>query len=381
MQPMLLSDEQEVYRKSIRRLCGDHVAPFAREVDESGAFPWKTYERLVEAGILGLGIPEQYGGTGADQVSQAITIEELARACGSTSLIMQISKLATIPILMWGSEDLKQRYLPGIVSGRFQAAYCLSEAEAGSDVAAMTTTARREGSEYVLSGNKAWVSNAGIAEVSVVFAKTEPGAGHRGISAFVVDNGPGVRVTRLYNKLGMRASPTGDVSFEEVRVPETNLLGNEGDGFRIAMSALDRSRPGIGAQAVGIAQGALDAALAYLNQRQAFGKRIADFQGLQFMVADAVMSIEAARGLVYAAHAMIDADHPDLTRMGAMAKCMASDVAMQVTTDAVQLFGGLGYTSEAPVERMMRDAKATQIYEGTNQIQRMVIARKALEGA
>ncbi len=378
---MLLSDEQNLYRESFRRLCDDHVAPHAREVDESGDFPWSTFERLVSAGVLALGIPEQYGGSGADQVSQAITVEELARACGSTSLIVQISKLATIPILMWGSEDLKQRYLPNIAAGRIQAAYCLSEADAGSDVAAMRTTARSEGSEYVISGTKAWITNAGIAEVSIVFAKTDPSAGHRGISAFVVDHGPGVRVNKLYDKLGMRGSPTGEVSFEEVRVPRESLLGAEGDGFRIAMSALDRSRPSIGAQAVGIAQGALDCTLGYLTRREAFGKPIAEFQGLQFMVADASMSIEAARGLVYAAHAMIDVDHPDLTRMGAMAKCMASDVAMQVTTDAVQLFGGLGYTRDVPVERMMRDAKATQIYEGTNQIQRMVIARKAFEGA
>lgn len=379
MQPMLLSDEQRLYRESIRRLCDDHVAPYAGEVDALGEFPWKTYRRLVDAGVLGLGIPLRYGGSGADQVTQAITVEELARACASTSLIMQISKLATIPIMMWGSEDLKQRYLPVIAEGKMQASYCLSEAAAGSDVAAMTTTARLNGSEYVISGTKAWITNAGVSEVSIVFAKTAPSEGHRGISAFVVDHGPGVTVEKLYDKLGMRGSPTGEVRFEDVRVPRENLLGAEGDGFRIAMSALDRSRPSIGAQAVGIAQGALDCALRYLQQREAFGKPIAEFQGLQFMVADADMSIEAARALVYAAHAMIDADHPDLTRMGAMAKCMASDVAMQVTTDALQMFGGLGYTREVPLERMMRDAKATQIYEGTNQIQRIVIARKAME--
>ena len=293
---------------------------------------------------------------------------------------MLISKLGMIPVMVWGSEDLQARYLPGVASGALQASYCLSEADAGSDVASMRTRAVRDGDHYVLTGAKHWITNAGISDLYTVFAKTDPAAGSRGVSAFVVEAGWGVQVSKLEEKMGVRGSPTGEIVLDEVRVPVANRIGAEGDGFRIAMATLDRSRPTIGAQAVGIAQGALDVALAYLQERHQFGRPIAEFQGLQFMVADMAMRIEAARGLVHRACATIDAGDPhgDLTKVGAMAKCFASDVAMQVTTDAVQLLGGAGYTKDFPVERMMRDAKITQIYEGTNQIQRMVIARSLL---
>jgi alkylation response protein AidB-like acyl-CoA dehydrogenase len=281
---------------------------------------------------------------------------------------------------VWGSEDLKARYLPGVASGALQASYCLSEADAGSDVASMRTRAVRDGDHYVLTGAKHWITNAGVSDLYTVFAKTDPAAGSRGVTAFVVEAGWGVQVAKLEEKMGVRGSPTGEIVLDGVRVPVGNRIGEEGEGFRIAMATLDRSRPTIGAQAVGIAQGALDIALGYMHERRQFGRPLTDFQGLQFMVADMAMRIEAARGLVHRACATIDAGDPrgDLTTVGAMAKCFASDVAMQVTTDAVQLLGGNGYTRDFPVERMMRDAKITQIYEGTNQIQRVVISKRLL---
>ena len=327
-----------------------------------------------------MGIPAQYGGAGADHVTQVIAIEELARVCASTSLTVLISKLAMTPVICWGSEELKHKYLPLVATGEMQASYALSEADAGSDVAAMTMRAARDGDAYILTGSKLWITNAGISNLYTVFAVTDPAAGRRGISAFVVEADWGVKVNKLEDKLGVRASPTGQIAFDGVRVPASNRIGEEGQGFHIAMSTLDRSRPTIGGQAVGIAQGALDYAVGYLKERHQFGHAIAEFQGLRFMVADAAMNIEAARGLVYRACALIDAGDPDkeLGVIGAMAKCFASDTAMAVTTDAVQLLGGYGYTKDFPVERMMRDAKITQIYEGTNQIQRVVIARKLL---
>ena len=313
-------------------------------------------------------------------MTQAIAAEELARVCASTSLMLLISKLSMLPIMNFGTEELKRAYLPRVASGESQGSYCLSEADAGSDVASMTTRAVRDGDSYVLTGTKVWITNAGISDIYIVFARTDPSAKHRGISAFVVEKDWGVQVTKLEEKMGVKGSPTGQLLFDDVRVPATHLLGQEGEGFTIAMHTLDRSRPTIGAQAVGIAQGALDYAIGYMKERKAFGRPIADLQGLQFMVADAAMKVEAARGLVYQACAEVDEDDPrgDLSKLGAMAKCFAADVAMQVTTDAVQLLGGYGYTRDFPVERMMRDAKITQIYEGTNQIQRVVIAKRLL---
>ena len=380
MQPINLTDEQREFRAVVRQFCDDKIAPRAAEVDRSGEYPWDNFHAIVSMELPALGLPEAYGGAGADHVTQAIMVEELSRACASTSLMVLISKLGMIPIMNWGSDELKERYLPRVASGESQASYCLSEPDAGSDVAAMKTKAVRDGDDYILSGTKYWITNAGISDLYTVFAKTDPAAGHRGISAFLVERDWGVQVTKLEEKMGIKGSPTGEVLFDEVRVPASNLIGEEGQGFTIAMHTLDRSRPTIGAQAVGIGQGALDYALGYMQDRRAFGSPIADFQGLQFMVADAAMRLEAARTLVYQACALIDEGDPrdELTKVGAMAKCFASDVAMQVTTDAVQLLGGYGYTREFPVERMMRDAKITQIYEGTNQIQRVVIAKRLL---
>ncbi len=378
VQPLLLSEDQRDFQAALRQLCDDKIAPRAAEVDRAAEFPWDSFKDCVAMELPALGLPTEHGGSGADHVTQAIMVEELARACASTSLTMLISKLGMIPVMGWGSDELKAKYLPGVASGELQASYCLSEADAGSDVASMRTRAVRDGDHYVISGSKHWITNAGISDLYTVFAKTDPDAGHRGVSAFVVEAGWGVQVAKLEEKMGVRGSPTGEVVFDEVRVPIGNRIGEEGEGFRIAMGTLDRSRPTIGAQAVGIAQGALDVALGYMQERRQFGKPIAEFQGLQFMVADMAMRIEAARGLVHRACATIDAGDPhgDLTKIGAMAKCFAADVAMQVTTDAVQLLGGNGYTKDFPVERMMRDAKITQIYEGTNQIQRVVISKR-----
>jgi alkylation response protein AidB-like acyl-CoA dehydrogenase len=358
----------------------ERIAPHAAEVDREAAFPWDGFKAAVEMELPALGIPVAYGGAGADHVTQAIMVEELARVCASTSVTMLISKLGMMPVFNWGSEPLKKKYVPRVASGDAQASYCLSEADAGSDVAAMRCRAVRDGDHYVLSGTKYWITNAGASDLYTVFAKTDPDAGHRGISCFVVEADWGVRVAKLEHKMGLRGSPTGEVVLDDVRVPVENRVGEEGQGFAIAMHTLDRSRPTIGAQAVGIAQGAIDYAAQYMKERKAFGHPIAEFQGLRFMLADMAMRTEAARTLVYRACSIIDAGDPDgeLSMIGAMAKCFASDTAMAVSTDAVQLLGGYGYTTDFPAERFMRDAKITQIYEGTNQIQRVVIAKNLL---
>jgi len=375
-----IDDTQKQFRSAIRQLCEERIAPHAAQVDQDASYPWDGFKACAEMELPALGLPVAFGGSGADHVTQAIMVEELARVCASTSVTMLISKLGMIPIMNWGSEQLKQTYIPRVASGAAQASYCLSEADAGSDVAAMRCRAERDGDHYVLSGTKYWITNAGVSDIYIVFAKTDPDAGHRGISCFAVEADWGVRVAKLEQKMGLRGSPTGEVIFDDVRVPVENRIGEEGQGFTIAMHTLDRSRPTIGAQAVGIAQGAVDYAARYMGQRRAFGQPIADFQGLRFMLADMAMKTEAARTLVYRACSVIDAGDPEgeLTMIGAMAKCFASDTAMAVTTDAVQLLGGYGYTREFPAERFMRDAKITQIYEGTNQIQRVVIAKKLL---
>ncbi|MHB1486239.1 MAG: acyl-CoA dehydrogenase family protein [Acidimicrobiales bacterium] len=377
---MNLSDDQRQFRAVMRQFCEDKIGPRAAEVDRSAQYNWDNFKDCVAMELPALGIPTEYGGAGADHVTQAVMVEELSRVCASTSLMMLISKLGMIPVMNWGSEELKARYLPGVASGQAQASYCLSEPDAGSDVASMRTRAVRDGDSYVITGTKYWITNAGISNTYTVFAKTDPVAGHRGISAFVVDAGEGVKVAKLEDKLGVRGSPTGEVVFEDVRIPASNRIGEEGQGFYIAMGTLDRSRPTIGAQAVGIAQGAIDAAVGYLKGRSQFGHPIAEFQGLQFMLADMAMRTEAARGLVYRACALVDEGDPrkELAMAGAMAKCFAADVAMAVTTDALQMAGGYGYTKELPFERFMRDAKITQIYEGTNQVQRVVMAKKLL---
>jgi alkylation response protein AidB-like acyl-CoA dehydrogenase len=374
-----LTDTQRQFRESLRQFCEERVAPNAAQADKTAEFPWKSFEACREMELPALGIPEAYGGAGADHVTQAIAIEELARVCASTSVTILISKLGMIPIMNWGSDYLKERYVHRVASGEAQASYCLSEADAGSDVAAMRCRAVRDGDDYVLTGSKYWITNAGVSDTYTVFAVTDPDAGHRGISCFLVETEWGVKVAKHEDKLGLRGSPTGEITFDEVRVPASNLIGPEGRGFHIAMHTLDRSRPTIGAQAVGIAQGAVDYAAGYMKQRKAFGVPIAELQGLRFMLADMAIRVEAARSLVYRACALVDGDPAgELTMMGAMAKSFASDTAMSVATDAVQLLGGYGYTKDFPVERYMRDAKITQIYEGTNQIQRVVISKHLL---
>jgi alkylation response protein AidB-like acyl-CoA dehydrogenase len=374
-----VTDTQRQFRASLRQFCEDRVAPNAAEADRLAEYPWKSFEACKELELPALGMPEEYGGSGADMVTQAIAVEELARVCASTSITLLINKLGMLPVLNWGSEELKQKYVPSVASGEAQASYCLSEADAGSDVASMRCRAVKDGDSYILTGSKYWITNAGISDTYTVFAKTDPSAGHRGISCFIVEADWGVKVAKHEDKLGLRGSPTGEILLDEVRVPAANLVGEEGRGFHIAMHTLDRSRPTIGAQAVGIAQGALDFATDYMKQRRAFGQAIAEFQGLRFMLADMAIRTEAARLLVYRACALVENDPAgELNVIGAMAKSFASDTAMSVTTDAVQLLGGYGYTKDFPVERYMRDAKITQIYEGTNQIQRVVISKNLL---
>jgi alkylation response protein AidB-like acyl-CoA dehydrogenase len=380
VQAINLTEEQRAFRAAVRQFAEDRIAPRAAELDQLGEYSWENFKDCVSMELPSLMIPAEYAGSGADHVTQAIMVEELARVCASTSLVMGVIGLATTPIINWGSEETRAKYLPPIAQGLSQASYCLSEADAGSDVAAMTTKAVRDGDDWVITGRKQWISNAGVSDIYVVFAKTDAAAGSKGMTAFVVEKDWGVQIGKLEHKLGIHGSPTGEVILDEVRVPAANVLGRPGQGFTIAMHTLDRTRPSIGAQAVGIAQGAIDHARAYMKERKTFGRPIAEYQGLQFMLADMAMKTEAARTLVYRACALIDEGDTEgeLNSIGAMAKCFASDTAMAVTVDAVQILGGNGYTTEFPVERMMRDAKITQIYEGTNQIQRMVIARNLL---
>ena len=378
-QPITLTDEQREFRAVVRQFAADKIAPLAADADRTGTYSWDAFEALKAMELTALSYPEQYGGSGASQVDQAICAEELARVDASTSLTFLVSKLGMLPVLNFASEEIKQHYVPRVCSGESQCSYALSEADAGSDVASMTTRAERDGDGWVITGSKCWITNAGVSDVYTVFARTSNDR-HRGITAFLVEAGWGIEVEKLEHKLGVRASPTGVIRLDGVRVPDSHRLGEVGEGFRVAMHTLDRSRPTIGAQAVGIAQGALDYAIGYLRERRTFGRPLADNQGLQWMVADCGMRIEAARALVYRACSLVDDGDPhgELSTAGAMAKCYAADVAMQVTTDAVQFLGGYGYTNDFPVERMMRDAKITQIYEGTNQIQRIVIAKNLL---
>ena len=375
-------EEHEAFRAAVRELCAAKVAPGAAAADELAQFPQASYDALRASDVHAPHIPEAYDGVGADALATVIVIEEVARACAATSLVPAVNKLATLPWILAGDEQLKQHYLPRVARGEALASYCLSEPEAGSDAASMTTRAVRDGDEWVLDGVKRWITHAGIADLYTVFAVTEPGARSRGISAFVVERGdPGVSFGTPERKLGIKGSPTAEVYLDAVRIPASRMVGAEGTGFATAMQTLDHTRVTIAAQAVGIAQGALDQALAYVQQRRQFGRALAEFQGLQFMLADMGMKLEAARQLTYAAAAKSERGDADLTYFGAAAKCFASDTAMAVTTDAVQLLGGYGYTRDFPVERMMRDAKITQIYEGTNQVQRIVMARQLLTGS
>jgi len=375
-----LSEEHREFRTSVRRMVERGIAPNAAHADEAAEYPWDSFAAYRDSGLVRTIYPEKAGGDGGDTLSFAILVEEVARGCGASSLFVLISRLATTPIIDHGSDGLVQEIVPKVASGEWQASYCLSEPDAGSDVASMRTRAVRDGSSYVLNGRKAWITNAGISNVYTVFARTSGERGAKGISVFAVPSDtPGLSVPKLEHKMGMRGSPTGDVLLEDAVVPAEHLIGEEGRGFEYAMGALDTSRPIVGAQAVGLAQGALDAATRYVTERQQFGRRIADFQGLQFLLADMATRVEAARTLVYRACSLVGTGDPEVSKISSMAKLFASDTAMQVTTDAVQVFGGAGYTREHPVERMMRDAKVTQIYEGTNQIQRVVVARRLLD--
>jgi alkylation response protein AidB-like acyl-CoA dehydrogenase len=377
-----LTDEQREIRDLVRDLARERVAPRAAEIDKSAEFPWDMVELMREHDLLGLPFDEEHGGTGTGALMVLVAIEELSKVCATTGLILAVQELGSLGLKLAGTGEQKARYLPRLASGEWLAAYALTEPGSGSDSAAMRTEARRGGDAYVLNGGKRFITNAGVAELYTVFAKTDPEAGHGGISAFVVEaSSPGFEVGRIEAKMGIKGSTTGEIFFNDCRVPAENLLGAESEGFAIAMRILDRSRPGIGAQGLGLAQGATDYALEYAKSRETMGKPIAEHQLIAATLADMETKCEAARGLLYKCGQLIDegADGPELTKVSAMAKLYCTDVAMEVTTDAVQILGGYGYIQEYPVERMMRDAKITQIYEGTNQIQRLVIARQMLK--
>ena len=375
----LLTAEQREIRALVRALAEERIAPRAAEIDRTAEFPWDIVELFRENGIFGTLADEVYGGVGSSALATYVSIEEISKACATSGLILAVQALGTLALELAGDEEQKQRFVPRIASGEILSAYALTEPGSGSDAAAMRTEARRDGDVYVLDGAKRFITNAGIAGIYIVFAKTDPSAGHAGISAFAVEPGtPGLEIGRIEPKMGVKGSKTGEVFLNGCRVPAANRLGEEGTGFRLAMRILDRSRPGIAAQALGIAQGATDYAVGYALTRETFGEPIARHQLVAAMLADMETRCEAARGLLYRCGAMIDdgVDGPELTKLSAMTKLVCSDTAMAVTTDAVQVLGGYGFMEEYPVERMMRDAKVTQIYEGTNQIQRLVIARE-----
>jgi alkylation response protein AidB-like acyl-CoA dehydrogenase len=378
-----LSAEQREIRELVRTLARERIAPRAAEIDKTAEFPWDVVELYRENGIFATLADEEYGGIGASALMTCVSVEEISKVCATSGLILAVQELGALAFKLEGSEEQKQRFLPGIASGETLAAYALTEPDAGSDVASMRSEARRDGGEYAIDGSKRFITNAGVAGLYVCFAKTDPAAGHRGISAFAVEAGtPGLEIGRIEPKMGIKGSTTGEVFFDGCRVPAANRIGEEGDGFRLAMRILDRSRAGIAAQGLGLAQGATDYALEYARTRETMGEPIAKHQLIAGMLADMETRCEAARGLLYRCAQAIDdgLDGPELTKLGAMTKLFCTDTAMAVTTDAVQILGGYGYMQEYPVERMMRDAKITQIYEGTNQIQRLVIAREMLRG-
>ena len=373
-----LPEEHDELRVAIRALCEKEIAPHAADCDENSRFPQEALDALNASGFNAIHVPEAYGGQGGDSVAACIVIEEVARVDASASLIPAVNKLGTMGLILRGSEELKKKVLPDIAGG-LMASYALSEREAGSDAAAMRTRAKADGDGWIINGSKCWITNGGKSEWYTVMAVTDPDKGANGISSFMVHkDDEGFTVGPKERKLGIKGSPTTELYFENCRVPGDRMVGDPGTGFKTALATLDHTRPTIGAQAVGIAQGALDAAIAYATDRKQFGRPIADNQGLQFMLADMAMKVEAARLMVYSAAARAERGEPDLGFISAASKCFASDVAMEVTTDAVQIFGGAGYTVDFPVERMMRDAKITQIYEGTNQIQRVVMSRALL---
>lgn len=374
MEP-LIAPEYDELRASVKSLVEKKIAPFAHSVDEESRFPQEAYEALQSADLAAAHVSDKYGGQGADALATAIIIEEVARGCASSSLIPAVNKLGSLPLILAGSEAQKEKYLTQLAAGK-GFSYCLSESEAGSDAGAMKTKAFKDGDQWVISGSKKWISNAGFSDFYTVMASTDSSKGSKGITAFIVEkNDPGVSFGAHEKKMGFRGSPTREVYFDQVHIDDNRRLGEIGSGFALAMKTLDHTRITIAAQALGIAQGAFDVANKYAHEREQFGKSIFDFQSIQFMLADMAVSIAAARSLTYQAAVKSERDDADLTFYSAASKCLASDTAMKVTTDAVQILGGYGYVSDYPVERMMRDAKLTQIYEGTNQIQRVVIAR------
>lgn len=374
-----LGEEHDELRAAIRGLAEKEIAPHAKDVDEKARFPQEALDALVASGFNAVHVPEEYDGQGADSVAACIVIEEVARVCASSSLIPDVNKLGTMGLILNGSDELKKQVLPAIASGEAMASYALSEREAGSDAASMRTRAKADGDDWIINGSKCWITNGGKSSWYTVMAVTDPEKKANGISAFMVHkDDEGFTVGPLEHKLGIKGSPTAELYFENCRIPGDRIIGEPGTGFKTALQTLDHTRPTIGAQALGIAQGALDQAIAYTKDRKQFGKSISDFQGVQFMLADMAMKVEAARLMVYTAAARAERGEKNLGFISSASKCFASDVAMEVTTDAVQLFGGAGYTTDFPVERMMRDAKITQIYEGTNQIQRVVMSRALL---
>ena len=371
----LIGEEYEALRESVRALATKKIAPFAKAVDEESRFPQEAFEALQSADLAAAHVDSKYGGQGADALATVIIIEEVARVCGSSSLIPAVNKLGSLPIILAGSSELKEKYLTQLAAGK-GFSYCLSESEAGSDAAAMKTKAVKSGSDWIISGSKKWISNAGFSDFYTVLAQTDATLGAKGITAFVVEKSDaGVSFGGHEKKMGFRGSPTREVYFDSVKISDDRRIGEVGSGFALAMKTLDHTRITIAAQALGIAQGAFEVATKYSHERKQFGKEIFDFQGVQFMLADMAMNIAAARQLTYSAAVKSERGEKDLTFFSAAAKCFATDVAMKVTTDAVQVLGGYGYVSDYPVERMMRDAKLTQIYEGTNQVQRVVMAR------
>ncbi len=376
----ILTEEQRLLRDTVRALADERIAPRAAEIDRVAEFPWDVKELLAEHELFTLHFPERLGGLGCDLLTACLAIEQISRVCATSGLILAVQGLGAVPILDAGTDEQQRRWIPDLAAGKTLIAFAITEAEAGSDAAAIRTRAVRDGDDYVISGGKRFISHGSVADLLTVFALTDPdGDRHRRLSCFVVEtNRPGFRVARTEHKMGIRGSPTAELVFDGVRVPAANLIGAEGDGFAIAMKTFDRSRPGIAAQAVGIAQGALEVAAKYARERRQFGRPIADFQMISAMLADMDAATEAARQLLYTACLQIEAGAHDAARWASLAKLVAGDAAMRVTTDAVQVLGGYGYVEEYPVERMMRDAKITQIYEGTQQIQRLVVAKALL---
>ena len=377
-----LTEDQLMLRDAVRLLADERIAPRAAEIDRTASFPWDVKDLLATHDVLGLPFPVEYGGVGGDLLSVCLAIEAISRACATSGLILAVQELGALPLLIAGNDEQKRRWFPDLAAGRTLIAFALTEAEAGSDAAAIRTRAVREGDDWIIEGTKRFISQGDIADLVAVFAATgSPNQRHRNLSCFIVEKGmPGFRSPRVEHKMGIRGSTTAELAFDRVRVPAENLVGEEGGGFEIAMRTLDRSRPGIAAQAVGIAQGALEAATRYARERRQFGRPIGEFQLIQGMLADMDAATEGARQLLYKACTEIEAGSADAARWSAMCKLVAGDAAMRVTTDAVQVLGGYGYIDEFPVERMMRDAKITQLYEGTQQIQRLVVARSLLGG-